>query len=260
MAEMNEHKRIQYLAGLISTLEKAANRFATALGKPIALPEAGKERFRYMNPDSRHIQALKAVRVVSTLNACSILLKYGLTQEMGVLFRTLHEFLTDIEFIQEAHVTGTPTSGQQEYINQFFNDDLKTTDEMMELQEKIKYVERKNVIASQARTLGQVENPEKIRRIVGALERGYSAYVHGRYPCIMELYEGNLDGGSEGFRMKGMLGTDKLSAFGWTLASFVLKALNTFSLIAHNLKMNELESELIEQRRLLEKSPAYKVR
>lgn len=255
---MTEREKLAYLLELIQILEKAADRFATALGKPLILPEKGKERVRYADPDSRHFQVLKAVRVVSGLRASMILLETGHTQEIGVLLRTIQEFLEDITYVQEAHETGQPTAGQKDIINHFFESDLKTTKEMLEGQPKLKRVGHKEKVSSQSRFFSPVANSDHVRHMLNAIYNGLSGYVHGDYPQIMELYEANLSGGSEKFRMRGMLGTAKIKPFQRQIACYIHRSLNIFSVIAKVLGLNELSNSLIEQRKTFEKTVAYK--
>src|SRR3989338_5412620 len=257
---MNENQIIEYLENLILTLEKAVDRFSTALGKPMIILEEGKERCRYSDPDSRHLQLLKAVRIVSGLNASIVLLRKGYTQEVGVIFRTLEEFINDIEYIQEAHLSTKPTSDHQKYLAHYFEEGLETGEEMMKKEQGTWRLSRKKVYASLARFFLVVADYDRTRRLVGTLEKVYSKYVHGSYAVVMELYRGDVSGGNEGFNMTGMLGSGKVKPFRWTLASFIHKSLNAFAHLAIDMKMQDLLDELIKCRQDLENSPAYKRR
>jgi hypothetical protein len=58
--------------------------------------------FRYATPGAEHFCLLKAVRVVSALNAALELARCGYAQEIGVLMRTLVECTTHIEYVLSA--------------------------------------------------------------------------------------------------------------------------------------------------------------
>lgn len=254
---MTEIEKITCILELIQILEKATHRFVTTFGKPLALPETDKERFRYANPDSRHFQVLKAVRIVSGLRACMALLRVGHTQEIGVLLRTIQDFTEDIQYVQEAHETGQRTAGQQRIMDHFFKSDLKSTEEMLDNQSKLQRVTRKEKVASQARLFNPVQNPDRTQRMLNAIGDGLSGYVHGDYPQIMELYEADLDGGPERFRMRGMLGTPKIKPFRQQIGFYVHRSLNTFAVIAKVLNLSDLFEDLVEKRKTFEKTAAY---
>jgi len=56
---------------------------------------------------------LKAVRVVSGLNAATVLLEAGYVVEIGVLFRTIDDYVDEILFIGEVVETRTATTPQR---------------------------------------------------------------------------------------------------------------------------------------------------
>ncbi|MBI1909654.1 MAG: hypothetical protein HYS22_05745 [Deltaproteobacteria bacterium] len=255
---MTEKEKLAYQLECIQILEKAAHRFAVVIGKPLSLEERGKERFRYANPDSRHFQALKAVRVISGLYASMALLRVGHTQEVGVLLRTIQEFLEDIQFVQEAHETGQQTVHQQRIIDVFFDSDLKSTEEMLVDDSRVERIPRKKKVASQGRYFEPIENRERTRRVLDAIGNCLSGYVHGDYPQVMELYEANFDGGSERFRMRGMMGTPKVVPYRQNLGCYIHRSFNIFSVVAKVLGLNELSESLVEKRKEFEKTPAYK--
>lgn len=150
---------------------------------------------------------------MSGLNAALCLIRHGFTQEAGVLFRTIDDFLEDISFLDEAHYTTTPNEPQKQFVEQFFAKDTRTTEEMMDGTPKTPRVSGKKKRASESRTLGQFDNPEMVRRRLEAVDDVLSGYVHGEYPNIMELYEGTGDGIGERFRMRGMLGTPSVASY-----------------------------------------------
>lgn len=257
MKSMSDDEKIQYLQSLIELLEDSAHLFARKISKPIFIKQKGKERFKYLDPQSIHFQILKAVRIVSGLHACIVLHKVGHVQEMGIIFRTIHEALTEIDFVQEAHETGNPTADQQRIIDLFFAKELKTTDELVATKPNIFKIPRKKIRSSAARLAAPYMRSEKLIRMLEIFDDVWSGYVHGEYPHIMELYEANFDDGTSYFRMRGMLDTPRMQAFHWQLASFVMNALNRFIIIARNLKLEELATKILGQRKELEKSASY---
>ena len=159
---MDKQGKIQIMRDAIRMLEATVKPFTMNLGTPLFIVEEGKERFRYPNPSSLHLQVLKAVRIVSGLKASLCLLDKGYVQEIGVLLRTVDDFIDEIIFVQEAHTTGTPTADQKRFINNFFEDDFQTAEERFKDLKKRNIVPRKKIWTSIGRFLGKFSNPDRI--------------------------------------------------------------------------------------------------
>lgn len=236
----------------VRLLEDAIARFECKIGRPLSLEETGKRRLRYPRRDSLTFQVLRAVRVVSGLNAAICLLRNGYVQEVGVVLRSAYQFLHDIDFVTEAHRAGNPTVDQQKLIDTFFADDLQTAEERMADDRGTPRVPRKKVYASMGR-LFETSDPDHVRKMAKAIEESFSGYTHGAYPQTMELY----DPDTEKFRVRGMRGTPRIMEFARQLAFIVHLALNVFAWIAGSIGFNDLSDELIAQRKKVEDSPLY---
>lgn len=245
-------ERIIVIEECITKLDATLQVFDRQVGQPEFISEPGLERFRYKTPTPKIFQVLKCVRIVSGFRACRCLLQQGFTQEAGVLIRTVYEFLHDVDFIQQGINQGQFTLAQQEMLDLFFKQDLQSSAEMMKDHCKQPTVLRKKVYALIARFL-KPENPDRMQRLVKTLEDGYSGYVHGSYPHVMELYAG----GSWEFHTNGMLHTPRVAIVLRALAGVVHNALNQFAELAHSFGRDDLFTQLREQRIKLESSPAY---
>src|SRR5438445_7999092 len=214
----------------IRELEAALSRLVVKVGPPIYIVEADKPRFRYATPDPIKLMVLKAVRVVSGLNAATVLLEAGYVVEMGVLFRTIDDYVDEILFIGEVVETRTATTPQKSFIEAFFEDDTRTTTELLQDPPRRRRVERKKIHASQDRVLGRFvpQRPGLVRRMARAIDDVYSGVVHGSLTSIMELYEG---GDRERFRVHGMLDTPRIRTYRIELAHYTHRALNTLGVI-----------------------------
>lgn len=232
--------------------------FEAVIGPPLYIQEGGGGRFKYPTQSPAILIVLKAGRVVSALNALAGLLRIGHTVEMGVIFRTVDDFLAEIMFVEEAVRTGQPTADQQRFIEQFFAEETVSVEEMMASDTPgPRRVERRAIQASEARVLGEFSETGpggRLRRIVKTIDDVYSKYVHGAYPTVMELYVG---GDNEGFRIRGTLGTPHIPTFRRELAHYTHRSLNVLASIAHGLGLEELTPRLLEARRNLEASDAY---
>lgn len=234
---MSEAEHIDYLKPLVDFLEETVSKFVQSIDKPVFIKEARKDRYKYLAPNSLYFQILKAVSVVSNLNACTLLLEHGYAHEMGILFRSIHESITEIRYIQEAHETGNATQDQLKIIDLFFKKDVRTTDEMMAAPLKFEKVPRKKIRSSIVRDTGTFGDPEWLRKVLEVNDEVWSGYTHAEYPHVMSMYTGSCGIGN--FMMKGMLNTPFVPVMRWHLASFIMQALNACTVIARNVKMQE---------------------
>mgnify|MGYP006955685585 CR=1 FL=1 len=108
----------------LDRLEEAMKTFLLKIPNPIYIREKkSKVRFRFTHSseNSSLFQILKLVSIISNLRGCLPLFRMGFIQEIGILFRSINEKLTAIEFVQESHENGNPTAKQQEIIKEFFS-------------------------------------------------------------------------------------------------------------------------------------------
>src|ERR1051326_3237263 len=83
----------------IEPMERFVGLFSANLDQPHLHGLLGDRGFRYKVPDVRHFCLLKAVRVVSGLNACLPLARTGYLQELNTLMRTVAECCSHIKFV-----------------------------------------------------------------------------------------------------------------------------------------------------------------
>jgi hypothetical protein len=150
--------------------------------------------YRFDEPTTHHFCLLKAVRVVSALNASVELARRGYTQEIAVLMRTVAEFTTHIEFVLDMDDSAEHELKVKNYIEAFFADSRRDP----EAELKKAQVPQGIVHISIGRTLdklmaeqaGSVEGRIPAASLYSNVYRIYSNYVHGKYPEIMDLYGG----------------------------------------------------------------------
>lgn len=255
IAALTETEKIELIKAAIRELEAALDRLVAKIGPPMYIVEAEKLRFRYTAPDPLKLMVLKAVRVVSGLNAATVLLEAGYVVEMGVLFRTIDDYIDEIAFVSEVVENRTATTDQTRFIEAFFEDDSRTTAELLQDRPRQKRVERKKIHASQERVFGRFvpQIPGLIRRMARAIDDVYSGVVHGSQSSIMQMYEG----GTECFKVRGMLDTPHIRTYRIELANYTHRALNTSSVIALFLGLTDVGDRLYEKRVAFETSEAY---
>lgn len=239
----------------LAALEEAVHSLVRRLRSPL-LVVGQHQRFRFPDRTSQHIQILKAVRIVSGLHASLALIEAGYTQEAGVLFRTIHEFLQEILFLHEAHYNA-PNEVQKQFIEQFFAKDLRTTEQMMAGTPTVSRVGARKKRASVTRLLGEFDNAELVRRRMEAIDDQLSGYVHGEYPQIMDMYEGTANGTGERFCMRGMVGTSHVEQFQRWFSVHLHPVLNGVGMILHDVGDIECKDKLLDIRNRLEESDEY---
>ena len=258
MLDREDLYKLEQIRAVVEELEGAVRAFETKIGHPLYITEGKGGRFKYPTPSPSVLIVLKAARVVSGLNALIELLRIGHTVEMGVIIRTLDDFLDEILFVNEAVRTGNPTADQQRFIDQFFAEDDFSVEEVMATDAKRPAgISRRSIQASQARVLGDFadKGPDQVRRMVRTIDAAYSGHVHGSYMSTMELYRGGDD---EGFMLKGTLGSHHIKTYLGELARYTHRTLNTFAGIAQGFALTELAERLLAMRRNLETSPSLR--
>jgi len=227
-------------------LEPAVQRMLAHFGRP----QWVNERFEYPMREAALVQLLKAIRVVSALNAVVAILKIGYTIEAATLLRTVDDFLGEISFLMEA------SEKQRKFVEHFFDENM---DDLIDNPPGSSGITRGEIRQAQTREFVRLselagftpsaEMVEKVRKRFRAISAGYNAYAHGSYHSIMEMYEGG-----RGFHMRGVpVRTDELRG---VTAQFIVSALNTFALLGLNMGDEDLFHRLSERRRHFMETPA----
>ncbi len=220
----------------VSTLEKVVQLVAGTLDEPVLRQINSDRGFRFAAPDIRHFCILKAVRVVSALNASIMLARGGYTQEIAVLMRTVSEFATHIDFVLDTDGSDEHRTRVKNYIEAFFADTRRDPGSDI----KKAQVPQGVVHASIGKTLDKLadEHGWSDGRVPAAslysnVYRIFSNYVHGKYPEIMDLF-----GGRPGrFHLRGMSGTPKDFENIETINTFISTASNSLIVIIQGLNL-----------------------
>jgi hypothetical protein len=184
--------------------------------------------YRYENPDVRHFCLLKAIRVVSALNAAIDLARKGYVQEVATLMRVVEECRKHIEYIVEADDSEQHRANVAKYLREFFDDMVRDPEAEIKgvlIREKIINEQLGKTLDRLAAESGEdMANRTPAAKLYRRTARAFSFYVHGRYPETMDLY-----GGRPGrWHLHGMLGTPKDGENLETLDSFVTGATTAF--------------------------------
>lgn len=225
----------------IEGLEKLVHAFAASLPAPL-LYDSGREHYgyRFGRPDFRHFCLLKAVRVVSALNASILLARGGYTQEVGVLMRTLTECATHIEYVLDCRDNaGNLEPAVEKYVNDYFADFARNSAaDFKRAQVPQRSVNERlgDTLDNIARASGDIGDRTPAGERYSNIYRTFSQYVHAKYPEVMDLY-----GGTPGhFHLSGMSGTPKDQENLQTIGTFIDTASITFRLMVSHLRLHSL--------------------
>jgi hypothetical protein len=203
---MSTDSILNSLKARLDPLERVIRLFSATLGQPKLVTEKDWKGFRYEAPDKRHFCLLKAVRVVSALNASIELARKGFAQELLVLMRTLVECTTHIEFVAGTNRSEELRAEVEKYVRDFFADSERPSaaNNKAPRQGKVHTALGKS-LDDFAKQYGEIEDREAAQMLYSNIYRSYSNYVHAKYPECMDLF-----GGRPGhFHLDGMSGTPK---------------------------------------------------
>jgi hypothetical protein len=142
-------------------------------------------------------------------------------------------------------------ANKQEILDDFFNKEIQTPEEMMGTMKKPPTIRRKKIYAAVGRLLSPGD-PDRVQRISKVQEEMFSGYVHASYPHIMEMYEGI---GKE-FSMSGV--QMRIPMLIKLVALNIHASLNQFAILAKALNLTELRLRLVESVKELENSEPYR--
>lgn len=229
----------------IEPLERLVAACTASLPPPIFY-HSGQEHYgyRFGRPGIRLFCLLKAVRVVSALNAMVALARGGFAQEIGVLVRTMVECTTHIEFVLDAlDENDVLASDVDRYIQDFFGDFARNSSADFKRAHVRQGVVHQRLSATLDNLSQQAGDPGQrapADRMYSSVYLTYSNYVHAKYPEIMDLY-----GGVPGrFHLGGMRGTPKDGENLQIIDTFVDTAAVALQLMVSRLRLHPiLEAE-----------------
>lgn len=233
----------------VDFLEESVRDIESVSAKPTAIKELSCPRYRYGNPGVEHFCLCRAVRVVSALDAQAVLWRSGHVQEMGVLCRTVFEFLNDVLFMLEGYPAQSLLPNQSKMLEDWAEEPF--VDPLIPFKggPKRKSVTREKVSASVARLIDTV-NASDQQQMTDVLASVYSGYVHGKYAHVMEMYGGS----PPRFRMRGMRGTPREREWQKMLVFQLSHTANTLAFMAEKLRLPDRAVALVTMRQSMEKA------
>lgn len=242
----------------VAILESALTTLGAQIEAPIFSDDNDYPRFRHRKKSNVLAVYLKAVRIVSTLNASLVLLEHGFIEELGILFRTIDESLEDIVFLLSPQSDGGASKDQIRVLKEFYKEEFSDPKNPFMSQQKRNPVPRRKIHAALAKRLakivGDTVNPSDAAEVHRTISQGMSGFVHGAYPHLMELYGGN----PPHFHLNGMLGTPIHESWIMQARHYYYRGIQALTFLSQALQNETCVTELLSLRNSFEKKTNLK--
>ena len=215
-------------AEAVEAMTRAFRQFEQSLPPPQTIAHRDSFVFRYANKGIHEALVQKLARLISGLNAVSVLMCAGYVQEAGVLFRTLDEIQEDIFFLSTSETNAARTERHDQYLQAFYAEAIFSRPEGSIDIPKPNMLSRKKIRAHTMNTLGKGVNISQALAAGESVGTAYSGYVHAASENIMDMYGGD----PPHFHIGGMTGTPRISACEQDAENYVHRGLITTIVVA----------------------------
>jgi hypothetical protein len=230
-----------YLEIALRQLETMYEEMSKSTGNVLFREVGPYRQFRHEPLTDSLACYLKAVKSISTLNACLVLLRHGYTQEIGALCRMVDDFCNEIFFLLKPQGEDGNFSGDQIlFLENFFQEELDQPGDPLASTQKRATVPVKKIHATFAKLASTELNSSDAQELLRTTQQAFSGYVHGAYPHIMEMYGGE----PPQFHLSGMLGTPRIDEWRKQLVGYVHRVSIASVFVARKLGLEEMETSL----------------
>lgn len=234
----------------LTVMTNAFLRMEGSIAPPQKIAHEGSFVHRYAVKDIHAALLQKLARVISGLNAISILMTQGYVQEIGVLFRTLDEIQEDILFLATAETNGAGTERHTKYLDAFYADSIFARVKGSLDIPKPDLVPRKKIRAHTLNILGDGVNVSQALSAMESLGTAYSGFVHAASENIMDMYGGD----PPHFHLSGMLDTPRMQSYQRDAINYFYRSLMTTIVVAKAFGDGPLTKTLYEFLAIYEKA------
>lgn len=245
---------IEYLKKSLEDYLIFFQRLNADVDPPKLIENSGVHQFRYAIENIQTLCLIKTGRVISSLNAIMILFESGYFVEIAVLLRGVKECHIDLIFLLEDYPGDTFTKAQEQYISEFFTEEIEDPSDPIKSARKHNRVSSKKIHAASARAyykmsdfikdpelrakIKKYANPSDTQETTQKIHNMFSGYVHFGYSQSMDLI-----GVPPKYHLNGMLGTPRVSEWYDTLITEFDALYNLFLFLCSKFKY---EKEFIE--------------
>ena len=169
----------------------AFDALSRKVGDPQLQPMSDGYVYRYKEKSIYQAIVQKLARVVTGLQAITLLNRAGHLQEQAALQRTLDEFEEDIAFLCFGVIFDEITDLHREYLAVFYEEEFDDPESAIRSTQKRPMIPRRKIRAFVSKDRGTGYDQSSTIEVGRTISKVYSGYVHGASPQLMELYFGN---------------------------------------------------------------------
>lgn len=233
---------IRFLLNSINEFLIFFDRSYSDVGPLELIKESGIHKYRYKSEDIKTICLIKTARTISSLNAIMILFRNGFFLEIGALLRGIKESNVEMVFLLENYPTDSNSKDQEQYIREFFAEEIIDPSDPINSARKHTRVPAKKIHAAAARVyynmsdfisdpklkekIKKSANPSDTQKTTQKIQNMFSGYVHFGYSQSMDMI-----GVPPKYLLNGMLGTPRVTEWYDTLLTEFDALYNLFQLL-----------------------------
>jgi len=224
----------------LEVIERAFRAMEDALPKAKLISRGPTKVFRFKDPDIHHAIVMKLARLVSLLRGAKLLMESGYVQEQGILHRAIDETHEDIVFLVCAVTNDKVTELHQRYLEAFWQEEFEHGEDGALETNARPMVRRNKIRAYISRILGGGGDPSTANKVGYTIYSGFSGFVHGAAPHIMDLYGGS----PPKFHTQGVKGTPREEEYRYDYWNYVYRGLLSCIFAAKAFGAADLVSDL----------------
>jgi len=209
-----------------------------------------RKAVRYSSQNLEIAILQKLARYISGLNSSLILLSYGYTQEVGVLFRTLDEFQEDIFFLGIPLNGGERSPTHERYLKNFYQEEYDNADSPFLSSQLRELIPRRVIQAALANEGKGSLNPSDSKENMRTLSKAYSGFVHGTSVHILDMINpANLK-----YMLHGMPRTQRQNEFICNYWNYSYRGIVLMMYVSHTFGYPDIYNECVKFREFFEKT------
>jgi hypothetical protein len=228
----------KYLENTLSDLGVLFHEMAASIEAPVFEDVGGYRAWRYKTLSESLACFLKGVKVVSSLNACMVLLRSGHSQEIGAICRMIDDFCNEIFFLLKPQDGENFSKEQIQFLEDFFQEEFDKPKNPLGSTQKRVNVPIRKIHAVFGKIAKSEMNSSDAQELMRTTHQALSGYVHGAYPHIMEMFGGIKP------NLNGQLGTPRVDEWRVQLIGYVYRAIMATSFIARKLGLDEMDKKV----------------
>lgn len=229
-----------FFSSVLRRLENEYQVMSAAFDQPQLVLLKGIPLYRYKTHSIELLCFLKGVKLMSTMKAATVLLRTGFVQEIGILCRVADDCWNDIIFMMVPRAENKLSNDQERYFVEFFQEEFSDPTNPLATRNKRDTVSRKAIHAAFAKSVEDILNPSDAQRVNAVIHGGFSGYVHGAYPHIMELYGGL----PPKFHLRGMLNTPREYEWLRQIIEQLYRSIMVTELVSRKLGLQQVEKSI----------------